>query len=449
MQVRPAFWARLLCLLLAAVALAAPGEAAPRPPNIVLILVDDLGWLDVSLHGAREIQTPNIDALAASGMRMTQAYVTAPFCAPSRAGLLTGRYQQRFGFEYNPESGLGEGRAPPGLRTSERTVGDVLGAAGYDTAVVGKWHLGFHARFLPNQRGFRRFFGFLGSTHPYLEPGQYGALWRDGAKTDESEFLTEAFAREANAFIEEPRSRPFFLYLPFNAVHLPLEAPERYRQRFGFVPHPERRTYLAMVSALDDAVGSVLETLTRTGQAGETLVVFASDNGGSLENHARNAPLRGGKGTMWEGGIRVPLFVRWPGKLPPGSTYAAPVSALDLLPTFAAAAGLPAPVDPRAWDGVDLAPYWQGSVEGRPHPQLYWRAGRDSAVRDGDLKLVRHAKRVELFDLASDSGERRDLAAARPQDVARLRGLYDDWEDGVEPPAWKRAKQPFRRWRDE
>lgn len=431
-----------LAVVLAAVA--SPSPAAP--PNIVLILVDDLGWADLSVHGARRIETPHIDALASQGVRFAHAYAAAPYCGPSRAALMTSRYPQRFGFEYNPEAGL-RGERSPGLPAGERTLADELRAVGYETMLVGKWHLGFHPPSVPRLRGFDEFFGFLGSTHPYLEPARYDALFRNGKKTAESEFLTEAFAREAVAFVRRPRKKPFFLYLSFNAPHVPLEAPERYRERFGFVVNSDRRTYLAMVSALDDAIGAVLGAIDAGGLRDDTLVVFTNDNGGSKGNGASNAPLQGSKGTMWEGGIRVPLFVRWPARVAAGSRDERIVSLLDVGPTLVSAAGGPV-AESGSRDGIDLAL----GVEARPakpRGPLFWRSGRSSAVRDGPLKLVRHERRVGLYDLSADPGERVDLASDRPAEVARLRALYDAWEDTMSPPGWERPRRPFVRWRDE
>jgi arylsulfatase A-like enzyme len=435
-----------IVLWLCVVALNTACSPAAPPPNIVLLLADDLGYADLGVHGTQDVATPALDGLAASGMRMTQAYVTAPYCAPSRASLLTGRYQQRYGFEYNPESGRDEGA--PGLDPNERTLGSLLQAQGYETAIIGKWHLGFDPQLAPQQHGFDHFFGFLGSSHTYHTRDRPSALLRDSQPVKERAYLTDAFAREAVAFLERPHTKPFFLYLPFNAVHVPLEAPQRQLARFAHIASPERRTYLAMVSALDDAVAQILAALDTQGLRENTIVLFLNDNGASQNNHGSNAPLRGSKLTVSEGGVRVPFFVRWPGVLDEGSTYAAPVSALDVVPTLLAAAGASLPTD-RTYDGVDLAPHWSGARAGRPHEQLFWRAGRSSAVRAGDLKLVRHREQVELFDLASDPGEQHDLAAAKPAVVARLRALYDDWEDTMRPPAWTRAKRPFRRWRDE
>lgn len=438
-------WAALLAAWLLGLAYAAGAAAAP--PHIVLILADDLGHADLGVHGATEIQTPAIDRIAREGARMTQAYVTAPYCAPSRAALLTGRTQQRYGFEYNPESGLDE-PGEPGLDPAERTLGALLQAAGYETAAIGKWHLGFAPKHRPTRRGFDHFFGFLGSTHAYHTARHPGALLRGEAPVAERTYLTDALAREAVAFLTREHTKPFFLYLAFNAVHVPLQPPPRHRERFAKVASPERRAYLGMLAALDDAVGRVLDAIDAQGIREETLVVFLNDNGASRNNHGRNAPFRGTKLTLEEGGIRVPFFVRWPGRVAPGLEVAAPVSVLDVVPTLVAAAGGKLP-EGRDYDGVDLAPWWSGERRDRPHPRLFWRAGRTSAVRDGDLKLVRHREATALYDLARDPGETRDLVASRPADVARLRALYDAWEDGMQPPAWTRKKRPFRRWRDE
>jgi arylsulfatase A-like enzyme len=416
-------------------------------PNIVLILADDLGYADVGFTGGREIPTPHIDRLAADGVRFSQGYVSHPFCSPSRAGLLTGRYQQRFGHENNPKYDPHDERS--GLPPDEVTLADVLGRAGYRTGAVGKWHLGAAPRFHPNARGFVEFFGFIGGSHNYL-PGLPGSgqyvipLDRSGAAVDEREYLTEAFAREAVAFIERQGGDPFFLYLPFNAPHGPFQAPPKtYLDRFARVGDEHRRIYYAMVSALDDAVGRVLAALRHTGREDDTIVFFLSDNGGRREAVvSSNGELRGYKEQLFEGGIRVPFLMRWPGTLAPRRVYDRPVMALDVFATAAAAAGARPPARLKR-DGVDLLPYLLGRRSGRPHERLFWRTGGGTAyaVRDGDDKLVKEAgERVMLFDLARDPGETHDLAASRPAIVHRLDRAYRAWNAELLPPSFPDAR---------
>jgi arylsulfatase A-like enzyme len=429
--------------LLLAAALAAVAARPAGKPNVVVILADDLGYADVGFTGGKSIPTPHIDRLAAAGVRFTQGYVSHPFCSPTRAGLLTGRYQQRFGHEYNPRYDPKDDRS--GLPTTERTLADVLGQAGYATGAVGKWHLGATARFHPNRRGFAEFFGFIGGSHNYFSglpgTGQYIIpLIRNGDPVDEREYLTEAFAREAVAFIERHRSEPFFLYLAFNAPHGPFQAPpQRYLDRFPGIADGQRRTYGAMVSALDDAVGRVLTTLRETQLETRTLVFFLSDNGGRREAMvSSNGVLRGYKEELFEGGIRVPFVAAWPGTLRPGA-YQPPVIALDVWATVVSAAGATPPSDRRI-DGVDLMPYLRGRKTGSPHHRLFWRTGGGLAyaVRQGDDKLVKEkgSETPALFDLLRDPGETRDLAARRPDLVRRLLRAYEGWNAELIPPAF-------------
>lgn len=268
--------------------------AADRP-NIVIIVGDDMGYADVGFHGCKEIPTPSLDSLAAGGVRCSNGYVSGPYCSPTRAGLLTGRYQTRFGHEFNPS-----GSADRGLPLSETTIADRLKAAGYKTGLVGKWHLGGSAEMHPNARGFDEFFGFIAGAHPYL-PGQGAPIYRDHEEVKETEYLTDALGREAVAFIDRHQDEPFFLYLAFNAVHTPMEAQKERLAKFGDIADPKRRKYAAMMSAMDDAIGEVLAKLDADGLSDDTLVFFISDNGGptmatTATNGSINAPLRGRSG---------------------------------------------------------------------------------------------------------------------------------------------------------
>jgi arylsulfatase A-like enzyme len=407
---------------------------APRRPHVLVIVADDLGYADVGFHGCRDVPTPHLDALAASGVVCTSGYVSGPYCSPTRAGLLTGRYQQRFGHEFNA------GGPGGGLPLDQTTLADRLARAGYRTALIGKWHLGAKPRFHPCDRGFAEFFGFLGGSHSYL-PGFRGRdpILRDRQPVLEKDYLTDAFAREAVRFLDRDHEHPFFLTLAFNAVHTPMDADEPRLARFASIADPRRRTYAAMLTALDDAVGRVTATLRARGLDRDTLVCFFSDNGGptmpgTTLNGSSNAPLRGSKRQTLEGGIRVPFVISWPGTIPPGR-FEEPVIQLDVAPTVLAAAGIPA--DDAGFDGVDLLPHLTGRAAAAPHETLYWRFGEQMAIRRGGWKLVRWGRnetvdRAEtwpkLYDLANDPGESHDLAATEAAKVAELEAAWQAWD---------------------
>jgi arylsulfatase A-like enzyme len=419
-------------------------------PNIVLILADDLGYADLSIHGARDIATPHIDSLAKQGIRCTSGYVSGPYCSPTRAGLMTGRYQQRFGHEFNPVL-LANGGQGQGLAVQETTIANRLQAAGYATALIGKWHLGEEEAFHPQGRGFEEFFGFLTGSHSYLtsDDPQRGPIVRGKEKVPLNGYLTDVLAQEASSFIQRNQQRPFFLYLAFNAVHTPMHAPAEVLDKFSGEANEQRRTYLAMLSKLDDAVGRVLAKVRELNLDEQTLVFFLSDNGGPTTkfaaNGSRNAPLRGSKGDTWEGGIRVPFLARWKGRLPAGKTYDQPVIQLDITATALAAAGVEAGSDQKL-DGVNLLPHLEGKNNGSPHEALYWRFGSQMAIRQGDWKLARPsrgAKEYEdiateplLFNLASDIGEQHDVAAQHPEKVRELQAAWNRWNAGLASPRW-------------
>ncbi|MBK8978305.1 MAG: sulfatase-like hydrolase/transferase [Planctomycetes bacterium] len=415
---------------------------ARRPPNIVVILADDLGYGDLGVQGCRDVATPHIDSIAADGVRFTDGYVTCPVCAPTRAGLLTGRYQQRFGLELNPGPEA-SAAANYGLPRDQPTLAERLRAGTGDlhwaTGMVGKWHLGYQRELQPMSRGFESFFGFLSGANDYLKARESTPILRGFEPVEETDYLTTAFAREAVAFIDAHHERPFFLYVPFNAVHAPLQARDEDRARFPDVTAPKRLTYAAMLAALDDAVGAILGALAEHGLEKDTLVVFLSDNGGpTQQTTSRNDPLRGVKGQVFEGGIRIPFLMRWPGTLPAGRVEHRPVISLDVVPTVLAAAGVPVRDGPDL-DGVDLLPFLTGPRDDRPHETLFWRFGAQSAVRHGDLKLVRRDDTTALFDLAADIGEAHDLAAERPDDVAALSEAFAAWETGTMAARWVRS----------
>jgi arylsulfatase A-like enzyme len=440
---KPSVW---MALAVAAV-FATPAIAADaKKPNIVVLLADDLGYGDLGIHGGKDIPTPNLDALAKAGVRATSGYVSGPYCSPTRAGFLTGRYQQRFGHEFNPGGATKENQI--GLSVEETTLPARLKDAGYATALVGKWHLGNAPQFHPQKRGFDEFFGFLGGAHGYFPGGNPNdPIQRNGEPVDEQEYLTDAFAREASAFITRKKAEPFFLYLAFNAVHNPQHAKPEHLERFKHIADERRRTYAGMLTALDDAVGKVVATLKDNGLEDNTLVFFFSDNGGPAVNGSTNTPLNGQKATTWEGGIRVPFFVKWPAKIKAGGVYDQPVIQLDILPTALAAAGAPA-TSKKPLDGVNLLPYLTGEKTSAPHENLYWRFGQQIALRQGDWKLLKVAgdKQPRLYNLKDDIGETKDLASAQPEKLQKLQAVWDEWNSTLVEPKWVPGpQQPNRK----
>ncbi|MBX3179940.1 MAG: sulfatase-like hydrolase/transferase [Candidatus Hydrogenedentes bacterium] len=418
-----------------------PGGSAPghSKPNIVVILADDLGYADLGCQGCRDIPTPHTDSLATNGIRFTNGYSNHPVCSPSRAALLSGRYQHRFGFEHNsgPEEHAAENF---GLPREELTLAERLKGLGYATGMVGKWHVGFNEGLRPHERGFDYHFGFLGGAHNYLPGGKSrAALVRNGERVEESDYLTDVFAREASDFVDRGKDGPFFLYLAFNAVHTPLQATGKYEERFADIADPKRRTYAGMLSAMDDAVGRVLGKLREHNLEEDTLVFFYSDNGGpTRQTTSSNAPLRGYKGQVLEGGIRVPFLAQWKGALPAGAVYPHMVMGFDVHATALAAAGGAMPTE-KPLDGVNLLPYLTGKEDGAPHERLFWRAGQQRAVREGNWKLVQVAgEESQLYNLGEDIGESRNLAEAMPDIVQRLQSVYGDWDKQMSPAKWVR-----------
>jgi arylsulfatase A-like enzyme len=446
----------LAALLFASVVtLYAADPAMPAKPNILVIVADDLGYGDIGVHGGRDVPTPHIDALAASGTRCTTGYVSAPYCSPSRAGFLTGRYQTRFGHEFNPHVGE-QGKL--GLPLRQRTIADLLRGAGYATGLVGKWHQGFDPTHHPRSRGFDEYFGFLVGGHNYLlhkdAEAEFGSaysknmVYRDREVQKLDGYTTDLFTDEALAFMERHQDEPWFLYLAYNAVHTPLEVLEKYGDQVPeSITDRERRGYLSLLIGLDSAVGRIMADLRKTGKDKDTLVFFFSDNGGSgrkpflAYNTGVNAPLRGDKGQTLEGGIRVPFFVSWPGKIPAGKTYDQPVIALDILPTAAAVAGAEVGADA---DGVDLLKHLTGEDITAPHEALYWRFGPQKAVRKGKWKLVdwrdfetKQESGWQLYDLEKDIGEKNDLAKVEPRIVAELSEAWEKWNERNIAPRWQ------------
>lgn len=450
------FFAIAFCLVAIGTA-----TAQKRPPNIVLIVSDDMGYADIGVHGSKDIPTPNIDSLAASGIRFTDAYVTGPYCSPTRAGLLTGRYPQRFGHEFNiPEAAE---NMEHGLPLTERTLADRLREVGYRTAIFGKWHLGAAEKFHPLSRGFDEFYGFLGGAHSYMpaRPGVKNMMFDGRREVEEPNYLTDALAVRSVEFIKNNKEKPFFLYLAFNAVHTPMQAPDKYLERFPAISDPARRTYAAMLSAMDDGIGKVIKTIKDQGLERDTLIVFLNDNGGptmqgTAVNASSNAPLKGSKRQTWEGGIRVAFMAAWKGRLPQGRVEKKPVIQLDIMPTVLAAAGVKVKGEWRL-DGADLLPLMSGKSSKAPHSVLYWRLGEQMAIRKGNWKLVKssggrlfdvdHAvpydiSQAGLYDLKSDISEAKNVAGANPKIVSELARLWEHWNSSLSRPLWSPGARP-------
>jgi len=434
-------WALAAGALLLTFAAATP-VGAMAAPNIVLIVADDVGYGDIGFMGCRDIPTPHIDGIAAAGVRFTDGYVTAPACSPSRAGLLTGRYQTRFGHEFNPEPPTPGDPTDTGLPLTETTIADALKAAGYRTGAFGKWHLGASPAMRPLRRGFDAFYGFLGPNHPYIPVKGAAPIFRNNKKVPAPAHLTTAIGEQAAAFVKRQADEPFFLYMPFSAAHTPLQPDAEQLARLASIEDLKRRRYAALVTDMDDAIGQVLQAVRDAGQEDNTLVLFYSDNGGPQEhNGSSNAPLRGDKLSLWDGGIRIPFAMQFKGKIPAGTVYDQPVLSIDATATAAAVGGATLGGPGRAVDGVDLLPYVTGEKSGAPHKSLYWRFGTQHAIREGDYKLVQFGDSpAKLYNLAVDAGEQHDLAAEQPGRVKSMLAAYDVWNAEQSAPLWKKSR---------
>jgi len=442
-----------------------PSFALGKQPNVIVFFADDLGYGELTCQGNPQIPTPHIDSIAKNGVRFTSGYVAGPNCSPSRAGLLTGRTPTLFGYEFNPTGPLNE-EPNFGLPPKEITIAEALHDGGYTTGLIGKWHQGGTAQYHPHRHGFDEFFGFTHEGHyfvppPYkgvttllrrkMLPGGVDGRWigkknlhyhawpsdepdydannpivRGGQPVIETEYLTDALTREAVDFIDRHDDKPFFLYLAYNAVHSPLQGANAYMEKFAHIKDIHRRIFAAMLANMDDSVGRVMEQLRKSGLEENTIVFFLSDNGGpTKELTSSNLPLRGSKGQMYEGAIRVPFMMQWKGEIPANQVYAKPVSSFDIFATAAAnSAGVTAP---EQVEGVDLIPFVTGKNDGVPHKTLFWRQGGKTALRHGDWKLVRLGKRLgagkakwELYDLSKDLSETNNLAATEPERLAEL-----------------------------
>ena len=464
-----------------------------RPPNVIVILADDLGKTDISLYGSPHVHTKHIDALGRSGVVFSEAYCTSPICAPSRAALITGRYQQRFGFELQPHDRyprnrieraayrfllrnenweVSDARRFPaqedierqGLPLSEITLSELLRARGYATAIVGKWHLGIEEPFIPNNRGFDFQYGFYEAFSLYAPVDQDGIvnhrhdhfanryIWKKGREgpsairrnhvvVEEHAYLTEKIAGEAVSFIENNRTNPFFLYVPFSAPHTPFQVPERYYRMFPHVADRNKRVYYAMIQALDDAVGEIVTAVHVLGLDEQTLIFFASDNGGATYTGAtENDPLKGGKFSNFEGGLNIPFTMTWKGIIEPGTEYHHPVSLMDIFATSVTAAGASLPGD-RVYDGVNLLPYTGGSIQHPAHEMLVWRSMYNHAIRHGSWKLILNEldERMELYDLASDKSETYDELGNQADIIEDLLRKLNQMEGEFISPLWPRV----------
>lgn len=460
-------------------------------PNIILITVDDLGMADCSLYNEGDISTPNIEKLGNKGIIFDNAYVTSPVCAPSRAAMITGRYQHRFGFEFtmherylknrleylafkyviNSEpwvakwtSSVPDANAinSQGLPLSEITLAEILKKHGYKTGIMGKWHLGWSEEKQPLAFGFDEQYGFFNShtlyapentdgiidqkidadwTDPYIWSGQRNgphAIYRNGNEIEETEYLTDRITEESIAYMNEHRTHPFFLWISYSAPHTPLQAPREYVNRFADIEDPVKRVYRAMISNLDDNIGRLIAFLEEQKLAGNSLIFFISDNGGAEYTHTTdNGRYEGGKNTEFEGGVKVPMIICLPEKKAAGTRFTHMVSALDIYATSIAAAGIEM-MPERELDGVNLIPHLTGQDTMPPHEYLFWQRGNSKVVRNNEFKLVmnEYSGTELLYELKRNRFENPDVASSHPGVVHALKMAFEDWTKIHNPPMW-------------
>lgn len=412
-----------------------------KQPNIIIVLTDDQGWADVGFNGATDIPTDNLDRIAKEGVIFSNGYVSHPYCSPSRAGLLTGRYQARFGHDCNLPY-QGENDTSIGTPLSEKMISEALKEQGYRTAAIGKWHVGDHPDLQPNAQGFDHWFGFPGGNMNFWGYPQspIKTILRNGEQVsqDELSYLTDDFTEEAINFINQDKDKPFFIYLAYNAPHAPDHATEQYLENTKHIEYGGRSVYAAMVNGVDIGVGKIDSTLVANGIKDNTIIAFLSDNGGRKE-HADNRPNRGHKGMLFEGGIKVPFFISWPDGLKGNQVYDNPIISLDLFPTALAVAGGDVAKETQL-DGVNLLPFIDGSNDSKPHDKMFWRSvgGFEYATRIGDYKLYKSAYKDKtlLFDLKNDPLERIDIAHNKPEVIAELEKAYADWDSKNLEPGW-------------
>ncbi|WP_294452948.1 sulfatase-like hydrolase/transferase [uncultured Bacteroides sp.] len=401
-------------------------------PNIMVILLDDAGYNDFGFKGSKDLLTPNIDRLAADGMVFTDAHVSASVSGPSRAGILSGRYNQRCGYECNLGNKLG-------LGLDEETIADVFLRNGYNTSCFGKWHQGNEPEYHPNKRGFEHFYGFIAGSRSYFyrpnkddKPGNTHNLQFNGKQLKFDGYMTDVLANAAVEYLDKQKDsdKPFMMYLAFNAVHTPLEATKEDMSRFK--GHP-RQKLAAMTWAVDRGIGTVVDKLKETGMYENTIIFFLSDNGGAHDNQSSNYPLKGFKGNKYEGGIRVPFFVTYGGRYK--GIFEGLSSSLDIFATSIAAAGIDKSTLKNPIDGVDLMPYIKGEKTGNPHEMLFWRKERKSAVRMGDYKLINvEGIGQRLYNLKDNLGEDIDLSAENKDLCNKMTEAYKVWEKGIITP---------------
>lgn len=421
----------VLSIVLSVILMACSNEV--EKPNVLVIMADDAGYADFGFMGSPDLKTPNIDRIANEGVKFTDAHVTGSVCSPSRAGFMTGRYQQRFGHEMNsPGKGLG-------MDPNELTIADVMRTAGYTTALFGKWHLGGESQFHPNNRGFDVFQGFLGGHRPYFpskkadKPHAHTAIQNNGEYTTFEGYYTDVLGQQCIDFIDDNKENPFLAILSFNAVHTPMQATE---EDLALFSDHSRQKLAAMTWAMDRAVGEVIKKLEEEKLLDNTIVFFLSDNGGSPHNSSTVTPLKGFKGLEFEGGQRVAYAMMWKNQLQGGVVNDQLVSSLDIMATAVAAAGIEnTPGKPL--DGVDLMPYLKGNKEGVPHEELYWRMGNWEAMRMGSYKYL-NAQKVDdiLYDLKSDISETTDIRDQETEIHQLMKEKYEKWEEGTIDKLW-------------
>jgi arylsulfatase A-like enzyme len=424
-------------LLLSFLLLACPGVHA-QPPNIIYIMADDLGYADLSCYGRKEYQTPNLDKLASQGMKFVNAYAAAPLCTPTRTAFITGRYPARTPVGLiEPLTGDPSDTAV-GLTPAFTSLPTLMKSTGYETALIGKWHLGSEDRHSPVNNGYDYFFGIRSGAADYIShknPGRKPDLFENNTNVSEQGYLTEMFSEKATRYIRQKHARPFFLALLYNAPHWPWQAPgdKPYEDSVNFRRGGSTATYAAMMKSLDDGIGKLMQALDDANLAANTLVIFTSDNGG--ERFSDNGRLTRAKGHLWEGGIRVPAFVRWPGKIKPGQVTREISVTMDWTATVLAAGG--AKPDPEfPLDGESLIPVLEG-IDTKKDRTLYWRATQrvqQKAMRMGDWKYLQDEKGEYLFNLANDEGEKKDRKAELPDVFRQLKKMYTAWEKTVLAP---------------
>ena len=458
----------LLGLLIAISGYSNKPETETKRPNILVILCDDLGYADVGFNGSKDIVTPSLDKLANNGMIFTSAYVTHPFCGPSRASIMTGRYPHVIGTPYNLRD---DGSRPDfGVPVEETYMSNVLQSAGYYTAAIGKWHLGFDPEYQPNNRGFDEFYGFLAGGHDYF-PEKFSETYQNQLQAgvspireyirpllhnqeevDESEYITDALSREAVRVIHESSQmqKPFFMYLAYNAPHVPLQAKEEDMEHFASIKDKDRRTYAGMVYAVDRGVGQIVDALKSDGQLDNTLIVFFSDNGGNTDHGACNDPLKGMKGDTWEGGYRTPMFFHWPEKIKSGQQFDELVSSLDLYPTFAKIANAKVPEN-KILDGLDLTDdvlNGESTLKDRKIFALRYREGYcDVGVRQGEWKATRMANEPwGLYNMTTDISEHKNKGGANKDRLKELVSEAEKWSEGHVRPLWFYSQKDVELW---